>query len=91
MGGTPLTKQIAERALKKLEASEDPDGSTHPIYAIYSGGKLVASTGLRHSSNRDIPVPHIKRDLKVNTQSVLDLAQCPKSKADWLRPIGEIL
>ena len=91
MPGNPLTKQIAEKALQKLEArDETPKGAAHPIYAIYHEGALVATTGLRHSSNRDILVPHIKRDLRVGTQFVLGLAQCPKTKRHWLQELGLI-
>ncbi len=88
MPGTPLTKQVAEKALEKLEArDETPKGAAHPIYAIYYEGMLIATTGLRHSSNQDIPVPHIKRDLRVTTQFVLGLARCPKSKRQWLQEL----
>jgi hypothetical protein len=91
MGGNPLTKQIAEKALAKLDArNEAPKGAAHPIYAIYHDGVLIARTGLRHSSNRNIPVPHIKADLRVNAQFILDLARCPKSKRQWLQELGVI-
>jgi hypothetical protein len=91
MGGNPLTKRIAEKALAKLGAEDvTPKGAAHPRYAIYHDGKLVASTGTRHSSNPDILVPHVKTDLRVNTQFVLGLAQCPKSKKQWLQAIGII-
>jgi hypothetical protein len=50
----------------------------------------VAKTGLRYSSNRDIPVPHIKNDLRVNAQFILDLARCPKNKRHWLQALGII-
>jgi hypothetical protein len=89
MAGTPLTTQVVEKALAKLDArDETPKGGAHLIYAIYHEGVVVASTGLRHSSNRDIPVPHVKRDLRVSTQFILGLARCPKSKRDWLLEIG---
>lgn len=87
MGGTRITNQIAERALKKLQAIREP-GDAHPVFGIYFEGRLVASTGLRHSSKKDIPLPHIKRDLRVSDQFVLDLARCPRSREDWLREQG---
>jgi len=91
MGGTPLTQQVAENALKKLKAIEVTErGDSHPTFAIYnSDNKVVARTGLRRSSNRDIPVPHIKKDLMVPALFILDLARCPKNKSDWLKAIGE--
>lgn len=89
MGGTPITNEVAEKALRKLEAVREP-GDAHSTYGIYHAGRLVATTGLRHSSKKDIPLPHIKRDLRVSTSFVLDLARCPKSREDWLRAIGEL-
>ncbi len=89
MSGSPLTKQVAEKALAKLEArDETPRGAAHPIFAIYHDGLLVPRTGLRHSSNRDIPVPHVKQDLRVSTQFILRLARCPKTERQWLQELG---
>jgi hypothetical protein len=89
MSGTPLTRQVAEKALRKLEArDETPKGAAHPIFAIYHEGALVARTGLRRSSNRDIPVPHVKQDLRVSTPFVLGLARCPITKRQWLQELG---
>ena len=91
MGGCPLTQQVAEDALKKLKAVEVTErGDAHPTFAIYnSKNKVVARTGLRRSSKRDIPVPHIKKDLMVSAPFILDLARCPKDKDDWLKEIGD--
>jgi len=89
MSSTPLTKQVAKKALDKLEARDvTPAGAAHPIYGVFHDGNLVASTGLRHSSNRDIPVPHVKRDLRVNVHFILDLARCPRTKRHWLQALG---
>jgi hypothetical protein len=91
MGGNPLTQQVATKALDKLDAQDETEpGDAHLTYAIYHNQRLIARTGLRRSSKRDILVPHIKRDLRVNAQFILDLARCPKDKDDWLRALGEI-
>ena len=92
MGGNPLTQQVAAKALKKLEAkAETQGGGAHLLYAIYDdNGAMVAHTGLRRSSNRDILVPHVKRDLRVNVHFIQDLAQCPKSRIDWLKAVGAV-
>lgn len=91
MSKNPLTNQVAKKALDKLDAKDDtPKGAAHSIYAVYHDGRLVARTGLRRSSNRDIPVPHVKDDLRVSVHFVLDLARCPKDKQDWLRELGII-
>lgn len=76
MSRNPLTNQVAKKALEKLDAKEEtPKGAAHPINTIYHEGRLVARTGLRHSSNRDIPVPHVKTDLRVSMHFVLELAK----------------
>lgn len=91
MGGNPLTQQVARAALDKLDAQDETEpGDAHPTFAIYHNRRLIARTGLRRSSNRDMPVPHVKRDLRVSVQFILDLARCPKNKDDWLRAVGEI-
>lgn len=91
MGGNPLTKQVAAKALQKLEAMDETQtGDAHPTYAIYHDGVMIARTGLRRSSKRDIPVPHVKNDLRVNAHFILDLARCPKDKDDWLKAVGAI-
>jgi hypothetical protein len=91
MGGNPLTQQVAERALKKLDAKDiRRKGATHPTYAIYHGKTVVATTGLRHSPKKDMLVPHLKNDLRVNVQFILGLANCTKYLNDWLLEIGII-
>jgi hypothetical protein len=92
MPRNPLTKEVAEKALRKLNAQDvTPKGSPHPIFAIYHAGQLVATTGLSHSSKKDILVPHVKRDLRVNVAFVLELARCTKSLDDWLKQLGIVV
>lgn len=89
MGGSPLTMEVAEKALRKLRAQNvTPKGSPHPIFAVYHKGQIIATTGLRHSSKKDILVPHVKRDLRVSVSFVLELAHCTKDVEDWLRAVG---
>ncbi len=91
MGRNPLTKQVAARALQKLGATDETQtGDAHPTYAIYHNGVMIARTGLRRSSKPDIPVPHVKNDLRVNLHFILELARCPRDKDDWLRAVGAI-
>ncbi len=86
----PITQQAARKVLKKLHAQEmSRKGDAHPKYAIYDGDMLLATTGLRHSSNNDIPVPHVAKDLGVGPHFVLEMARCTKEKKDWLRKIGK--
>ena len=91
MGGNPITKQVAEQALKKLEAVDvSQKGDAHPTFAVYYRKRIIAITGLRHSSKKDILVPHVKSDLRVNTAFVLELARCTKYRNHWLHQLGEI-
>ncbi len=89
MGG-PITQQVVRKVLGKLGAQETSrKGGAHPKYAIYDGDTVVATVGLRHSSKRDIPVPHVTTHLRVGQQFILEMARCKKYKNDWLREIGE--
>lgn len=91
MGRCPITNQVARKALRKLEAEDiTPKGAAHPKFGIVYEGVIVSSTGLRRSSKRDIPLPHVTTDLRVNTAFVLDLARCPKSRDDYLRAIDAL-
>ncbi|MEX0679354.1 MAG: hypothetical protein WD063_19920 [Pirellulales bacterium] len=83
--GSPITKEVAVKALKKLGAVDISEKSdAHPTYAIYYEKRIVATTGLRRSSKKDIPLPHLKNDLRVNAGFVLELARCTKYFVDWL-------
>jgi hypothetical protein len=87
--GNPITNEVARKALKKLNALDISEkGAAHPTFAIYHNGVIVATTGLRHSSKKDIALPHIKRDLRVNVRFVLDLARCTKYFDDWIAARG---
>jgi len=87
--GNPITNEVASKALKKLEAIDISEkGAAHPTFAIYYNGSIVATAGLRHSSKKDIPLPHIKRDLRVSARFVLELARCTKYFDDWVDALG---
>ena len=91
MAGSPITNQVAGEALRKLKAKNiSSRGAAHPKFGIFHEGRIVASTGLRHSPKPDIPTPHVNRDLRVSIGFVLDLARCPKDLDDYLRAIGEL-
>jgi hypothetical protein len=89
MGGNPITNEVAAAALKKLEAIDvTRKNCPHPTFSIFFQDRVVATTGLRRASNKDISLPHVKRDLRVPAHFVLDLARCPKSREDWLQEVG---
>lgn len=92
MAGNPLTLEVARKVLKKLDAQDVSEkGDPHPTFAVFHNGKIVATTGLRRSSKRDIPVPHIKNDLRANARFLLEMASCTKYLADWLLLVGLVV
>jgi hypothetical protein len=91
MGGQPITNQVAKTILGKLGAvNVSKKGAAHPTFAIYHEGKVIARTGLRHSSDKDIPVPHIRRDLGISVPFALEMAACKHDKVAYLRQAGII-
>ncbi len=91
MGGNPITNEVAKKALDKLKAVDFTEkNDPHPTFAVFHEQRIVAVTGIRRSSKKDIPLPHIKKDLGVNARFVLELASCTKYLDDWLRKCGHV-
>lgn len=89
MGGGPITKEHVKKLIKKLHAvNKSEKGAAHEQYAVYYETIMVASFGVRHSPNRDMPHPHIPNALRVNERYVKDMASCTKSREDWLKKLG---
>ena len=86
----PITKQQTRILIKKLEAVDETDrsDSAHDIYAVYHEGILVASFGVRRSSKKDMPHPHIPGDLGVNAHYTREIVSCKNNRDDWLRERG---
>ncbi len=90
MGG-PIGKALAKDIAKKLSAVDETQKSDcHDIMVVYFRGRLVASFGIRRSSNKDIAHPHIPKDLGVNEFFAKELGQCTKSRLQWLKKRGLI-
>jgi hypothetical protein len=87
----PITKELARKIIKKLGAVDETDpNDEHDLYAVYHAGELVASFQVRRASRKDIPHPHIPRDLRVNEHFTRELAYCPKTREDWLLAAGVV-
>ena len=86
----PITKQQTRKIIRKLKAINETDrsDSAHDIYAIYHEGLLVASFGVRRSSKKDMPHPHIPEALGVNEHCTRGIVSCRVSRDDWLRELG---
>ena len=86
-----ITKELALRIVKKLDAVNVSDsGDEHDTYFVYHNNRMVASFGIRRSSQKNKGHDHIPKELQVGPNFAKQLAQCTKSKTDYLRQIGEI-
>ncbi len=86
-----ITKELALRIARKLDAVNESDPSDeHDTFAIYHNEILVAAFGIRRSSQKNKGHDHIPKELQVGPNFAKQLAQCTKSKNDYLRKIGAI-
>jgi hypothetical protein len=84
-----ITKELALKIAKKLEAVNESDpGDEHDTYAVYHNGILVVAFGIRRSSQKNMGHDHIPRELQVGPNFAKQLAQCTKSKREYLEKIG---
>jgi hypothetical protein len=89
--GNQITKEIALRIVDKLKAVDDSrPGAAHDNYVVYHNDREVASFGIRRSSQKNKGHDHIPKELGVGTNFAKQLGQCPKSREDYLRSIGEL-
>ncbi|GAB5513729.1 MAG: hypothetical protein Rhob2KO_14540 [Rhodopirellula baltica] len=87
---TQITKQLAIKIIKKLKAVDiTQDGDAHDEYGVYHEGMLIATFGLRRGSRPGSGHDHIPRELGVGPNFAKGLANCPKSRDQYLVEIGE--
>ena len=79
-----ITKELAEKIVRKLGAVRQHSGGAHDIFGVIHEGVLIASFGVRRGSEKDKGHDHIPNDLHVGPGFAKAFAQCSKSKADWL-------
>ena len=79
-----ITKELAEKIVRKLGAVRQQAGKAHDIYGVIHNGVLIASFGLRRGSEKDKGHDHIPNDLHVGPGFAKAFAQCSKSKDEWL-------
>jgi hypothetical protein len=91
MAGRQITKEMAIKIVKKLEAAKRAGPNlAHDLYDVYHNDILIASFGVRRSSDRDIGHDHIPHAIGVGTGFAKGLAQCPNSRDDYLRKVGAL-
>jgi len=81
--GSPLTKELAESATRKLKAVVQ-SGRLHDIAKIYHEGRLVAQYGIRRGSDRNMLHNYIASQLHVSQREAYLLGKCPMSREEWL-------
>jgi hypothetical protein len=79
-----ITKELALKIVKKLEAALAKTRGAHDIYVVKQDGKIVASFGIRRSSDKEIGHDHIPAQIYVGPHDALLLAQCPMSRQQWV-------
>ncbi len=80
-----ITKELAQKIIRKLGAVSLQSGGAHEIYGVLEGDVLIASFGLRRGSEKDKGHDHIPNDLHVGPGFAKALAQCTKSRDEWLQ------
>lgn len=85
-----ITKELAERIAKKLEAQVVRRGKRpHDLAQVFHKGKIVAFFGIRRSSKKDKGHDHIPSDIYVSPRQAKLLGQCPLSREEWLVIMAE--
>jgi len=81
-----ITKELAQKISKKLEAREK-NGKKHDIACIYYKGKQIASFGIRRGSNKDSGHDYVSEQLFITKREARLLGECPLSRDQWLEII----
>ena len=78
-----ITKQLAIRIAKKLNAVIDTKSRNHDKACVYENDILIAHFGIRRGS-KNPGHDHVPGCLYITTSQAKLLGQCPMSRADWL-------
>ena len=82
-----ITKEIAEKLVKKLKAKKRGKAGAHIYYDVWDNEEIVVWFSLRHGSEKDKGHDHIPPQLGVNAHKTKCLAQCTYSRNDYLKEI----
>ncbi len=80
------SREDAERIAKKLGADVRP-GRKHDLAVVRHGGRYITQYGIRRGS-RDLPHPHIHRQLHISPRQTRDLADCPMSADQYFQTLA---
>lgn len=79
-----ITKELAEKIARKLEARVAEKGKAHDIASVWVDSKLVATFGIRRGSKKDAGHDHIPSQLHVSPRDAKLLGQCPLTRDAWI-------
>ena len=82
-----ITKELALKIAKKLDATITKGEGPHDLAEVWHNDFLVASFGIRRSSEKDKGHDHIPSELFVNAYFAKLLGQCPKSRDEWIEEL----
>ena len=82
--GPELTREHADRIVRKLKAEVDKTQRNHDIATVYYQGAAVLTFNLRRSSRKDTGHGHLTEDLFLSVSQVKRLANCPMSVEEWV-------
>lgn len=88
--GPGITREHAEKIVRKLKATVQTSRGAHDIAHVYLEGDLVAQFGIRRSSRKDTGHGYIAQELKLSPHHVLRLANCPMSYEEWVERMKEM-
>jgi hypothetical protein len=84
-----VTKELALKIAKKLEAELSEITGGHTKASIFYEGKLIASFGIRRGSEKDKGHDFIQRQLYIGPHDAKLLAQCPLTRDGWIKKIRD--
>ena len=84
-----ITKELAKKIAAKLRATITKGQGAHDLAEVWHEGMLIASFGLRRGSEKDKGHDHVPSEIFVNAFFAKQLAQCPKSRSQWIELLIE--
>ncbi|MDP6359383.1 MAG: hypothetical protein QF473_29960 [Planctomycetota bacterium] len=84
-----ITKQLAKKICKKLDAKIVKGIGSHDTAEVYEDGVLIVQFGMRRGSEKDLGHDHIPADIFVGPSFAKLLGQCPRSRKEWIKKIRE--
>jgi hypothetical protein len=85
-----ITKELAVKIIKKLDATKVASGGAHDQYQITDfQGRVVAVTSVRHGSNKELGHDHMPDDLHLGPSKTKSLGQCNISRKQFIAILQE--